>query len=133
MSSLARILFGKMPPEDVLQDWTKCYGTFFSFRLGTQTFLVISDHDLAHELLVVQSAKSSSRREAYVTSKELWDNLGVLNTTNNDIWNRHRRIVQQALTSKKVAASKLVIEHRIRELILDLETLPGVTAKLAVS
>lgn len=117
-SDIVKLLASRCPPALTLQDWTDRYGALFSFRLGSKLFIVISDHQVATDILVSRALWTSSRLELPISSQALWANLGVISTTDNEIWRNSRRVMQQLLTSKAIAGYLPVIRRRVDHLLV---------------
>ena len=73
-------------PELVLDHWAKVFGRLYSFRLGAQLFVVISDPAIAKDLLVNNGSVFSSRKEMFVKSQTIFAGRGITASPYNGRW-----------------------------------------------
>ncbi|XP_007938214.1 steroid 17-alpha-hydroxylase/17,20 lyase [Orycteropus afer afer] len=85
----------------------KKYGPIYSFRLGTNTTVVVGNHQLAKEVLL-KKGKEFSGRPLVTTLAILSDNQkGVAFADNGPHWQLHRKLVQAAFALFKDGHQKL--------------------------
>ena len=83
---LLRYAFLGKYPERVLHAWTQKYGPLFSLFVGNQLFIVISDPQIVHDLLVKNGKIFSSRKEYFIKTKTILRGRGITSTPYGDTW-----------------------------------------------
>src|SRR5258706_8518398 len=83
---LLRYAFLGKYPQRALQAWAKKYGPLFSLFVGNQLFIVISDPQIAHNLLVKNGKIFSSRKEYFIKAKTILHGRAVTSTPYGDTW-----------------------------------------------
>ena len=73
-------------PELTLQRWAAKYGSLFSFSIGNQLFIAISDPRIVKDLLVTNGNIFSSRKDMYMKAQLVFARRGVTATQYNDTW-----------------------------------------------
>ena len=73
-------------PQRALQAWAQKYGPLFSLFVGGQLFMVISDPQTAHNLLVKNGKIFSSRKEYFIKSKTILRGRAITSTPYGDTW-----------------------------------------------
>jgi len=73
-------------PELTLDKWARKYGDFYSVRLGSQLFAIVSDPGVAKDLMITQGAVFSDRKEMYIKSQTVFAGRGITATPYNDRW-----------------------------------------------
>ena len=73
-------------PELSLDAWSKKYGPLFSIWMGSQLFIVVSDAQIARELLVVKGAIFSSRKKYFMKNQTILRGRAVTATEYGDTW-----------------------------------------------
>ena len=84
--------------------------------MAQQHYVVIADAQIAEELLVTRAATTSSREASYIASRTLWAGMGVIASPQNDIWRKHRQIIQGALRSQGVESAANIIQKPLARL-----------------
>ncbi|KAI0794374.1 cytochrome P450 [Fomes fomentarius] len=107
-------------PELTLQRWAAQYGPLFSFSIGDQLFVAISDPRIVKDLLVTNGNIFSSRKDMYMKAQLVFARRGVTATQYNDTWRKHRRLASMFLTQHAVARYTPGLEHEAKEMIRDL-------------
>ncbi|KAI0351870.1 cytochrome P450 [Trametes cingulata] len=107
-------------PELALDKWAKKYGPLFSFSIGNQLFVAISDPYIAKDLMITNGAVFSSRKDMYMKAQLIFARRGVTATQYNDTWRKHRRLAAMFLTPRAVADYMPGLESEAREMIRDL-------------
>ncbi|EXJ79518.1 hypothetical protein A1O3_07797 [Capronia epimyces CBS 606.96] len=80
------------------QEWSKIYGPIFTIWIGRRPTCIISDADVAAELMEKRSSKYSSRPR-FVTMGELyWDMATMLVQPYGKAWSIRRKLLHTALT-----------------------------------
>jgi hypothetical protein len=83
---LLRYAFLGKYPERALHAWAQKYGPLFSLFLGNQLFIVISDPEIAHDLLVKNGKISSSRKEYFIKSQTILRGRAIAASPYGDTW-----------------------------------------------
>ena len=73
-------------PERALHAWAQKYGPLFSLFMGNQLFIVISDPQIVHDLLVKNGKIFSSRKEYFIKTKTILHGRGITSTPYGDTW-----------------------------------------------
>ncbi|KAM5544434.1 hypothetical protein V8D89_002094 [Ganoderma adspersum] len=107
-------------PELMLDKWAKKYGPLFSFTIGNQLFVAISDPHIVKDLVITNGATFSSRKDMFMKAQLVFARRGVTATQYNDTWRKHRRLAAMFLTPKAVAEYMPGLEREAREMIQDL-------------
>ena len=81
-----RYPFLRHRPERALQSLSRTYGPLFSLWMGNQLFVVISDARIAKDLLVVNGAVCSSRKQYHIKCQTIFRGRAVTATPYNDKW-----------------------------------------------
>lgn len=67
-------------PELTLHKWAKAFGPLYSFWLGDTLFAIISDPQIAKDLMVTNGAVCSSRKEMFIKSQTIFATRGITAT-----------------------------------------------------
>ncbi|CAG7923811.1 unnamed protein product [Penicillium olsonii] len=89
-------------PELTLDFWAKKFGDLYSIWLGNQLFVIVSDPNVAKDLMVTNGNVFSSRKEMYIKSQTVFAGRGITATPYNDRWRKHRRIATTWLSQRAV-------------------------------
>ena len=73
-------------PELMLDKWAKKYGPLFSFTIGNQLFVAISDAHIVKDLVITNGATFSSRKDMFMKAQLVFARRGVTATQYNDTW-----------------------------------------------
>ncbi len=73
-------------PELTLHRWTRQYGKVYSFRLGNQSFLSISDPVIVKDLFVTNGAIFSSRKNMFIKAQTIFKGRAITGSPHGDIW-----------------------------------------------
>ena len=73
-------------PEKTLDRWAKQYGDLYSIWLGNQLFVIVSDANIAKDLMVTNGSIFSGRKEMFVKSQTVFAGRGITATPYNDRW-----------------------------------------------
>ena len=73
-------------PERKLDAWAKRYGPLYSFYLGDQLYVIISDVNIARELLVNNGAIFSSRKDYFIKNQSILRGRAITASQYNDKW-----------------------------------------------
>jgi hypothetical protein len=73
-------------PEQTLHKWAQEYGPLYSFTIGNQRFVVVSDPDIAKSLFLSNGAICSDRKEMFVKSRTILKGRGITSTRYEDMW-----------------------------------------------
>ncbi|KAI4674448.1 uncharacterized protein J4E88_008182 [Alternaria novae-zelandiae] len=98
----------KSKPWIEFQRWSKIYGPIFTIWIGRKPTIVISDPDIAVELMEKRSTKYSSRPRMVVMGEILWDNASILVQPYGKEWSVRRKLLHQAMTPKALRLYKPV-------------------------
>jgi len=80
------LLLGTRTPEHILDLWAKKYGPIYSFWLGNQQFVILSDPNVVKDLLVSQSAIFSSRKDFHIKCHTILAGRGITATPYDAKW-----------------------------------------------
>ena len=83
---LLRYAFLGRYPEKALHVWAEKYGPLFSLFLGNQLFMVISDPQIAQDLLVTNGKIFSSRKEYFVKNQTILTGRAITATPYDATW-----------------------------------------------
>ncbi|KAE8340605.1 hypothetical protein BDV24DRAFT_151747 [Aspergillus arachidicola] len=89
-------------PELTLDYWAKRFGKLYSIWLGNQLFVIVSDPEVAKDLLVTNGNVFSLRKEMFIKSQTVFAGPGITVTPYNDRWRKHRRIATTWLSQRAV-------------------------------
>jgi cytochrome P450 len=90
----------KSKPWIQFQEWSKTYGPIFTIWIGRKPTVIISDPNIAVELMEKRSTKYSSRPRMVAMGEILWDNASILVQPYGKEWSVRRKLLHQALTPK---------------------------------
>jgi len=85
LGCLAQFLVTRRP-ELILDRWAEKYGPIYSFWLGNQRFVILSDPNVVKDLLVSQSAIFSSRKDFHIKSHTILAGRGITATPYDAKW-----------------------------------------------
>ena len=66
--------------------WAKTYGPIYSFMIGNQRFVILSDPHVVKDILVTNGAIFSSRKEMYMKSQIIFARRGITATPYDETW-----------------------------------------------
>ncbi|KAL6157007.1 hypothetical protein ACJQWK_06731 [Exserohilum turcicum] len=98
----------KSRPWLQFQEWAKTYGPIFTIWIGRRPTIVISDPNIAVDLMEKRSAKYSSRPRMVAMGEILWDNASILVQPYGKAWSVRRKLLHQAMTPKALRLYKPV-------------------------
>ncbi|KAL7747728.1 hypothetical protein RI367_006844 [Sorochytrium milnesiophthora] len=104
-------------PELVFTDWARKYGDLYSFWLGNQLFLIVSDPGIVKDLLVTRGKTYSSRKLMFIKNQTIFTGRGITDSQYNDTWRKHRRIAMRHLHPTAVDNYAHVMEFEALELV----------------
>ena len=73
-------------PERTLHSWAQKYGPLYSFYLGNQLYVVVSDANIARELLVNNGAIFSSRKQYFVKNQTILKGRAITASPYGETW-----------------------------------------------
>ena len=73
-------------PERRLDTWAKKYGPLYSFYLGDQLYVIISDVNIARELLVNNGAIFSNRKQYFIKNQAVLRGRAITASPYGEIW-----------------------------------------------
>ena len=73
-------------PELSLHRWAKTYGPIYSFTIGDQRFVILSDPHVVKDILVTNGAIFSSRKEFYLKVQTILVHRGITASGYNETW-----------------------------------------------
>ncbi|KAJ5628148.1 Cytochrome P450 [Penicillium lividum] len=89
---------------------SRTYGPIFTLWIGRRPTIIISDPNIAVDLLEKRSTKFSSRPRFVVMGELYWDNAGILVQPYGKDWQMRRRMLHQALNPSALKLYKPVQE-----------------------
>ncbi|KAI0088423.1 cytochrome P450 [Irpex rosettiformis] len=107
-------------PERTLHGWAQKYGPLYSFYLGNQLYVVVSDANIARELLVNNGAIFSSRKQYFVKNQTILKGRAITASPYGETWRNHRKIAAQLLTPKAVAGYNDTLDYECRIMLRSL-------------
>lgn len=87
---LLRYPFLRKYPERALYKWANQYGPLFSIFMGNQLFVVISDPQVAKDLLVNNGAIFSSRKKYFMKNQTILRGRAITASQYDDTWYEHQ-------------------------------------------
>lgn len=120
----------KSKPWLQFQKWSKTYGPIFTVWIGRKPTVVISDPNVAVDLMEKRSTKYSSRPRMVAMGEILWDNASILVQPYGKEWSIRRKLLHQALTPKALSLYKPVQTAEASRLCRQLLENPGSWEKL---
>ncbi|KAJ3474182.1 hypothetical protein NLG97_g9955 [Lecanicillium saksenae] len=106
-------------PERTLHYWKKIYGGLYSIRLGNQLVIVVSDPEIAKDLMVTNGAIFSSRKNMFIKSHTIFHGRAITATQYNNE-RKHRRIAMTRLTQRAVDSYSSSLDNEAMALIKSL-------------
>jgi hypothetical protein len=70
----------------MLDYWAKRHGPLYSLWLGNMLFVVISDPNIAKDIMITNGAVSSSRKDMFLKSQVIFSARGIVANPYNDRW-----------------------------------------------
>jgi cytochrome P450 len=92
------------------QAWSKKYGPFYTLWIGRSPTLIISDPNVAVELMEKRSIKYSSRPRFVTMGEIYWDMASILVQPYGKHWSVRRKLLHSALTPRALQLYKPVQE-----------------------
>jgi cytochrome P450 len=114
----------KRHPWIQFQKWSKQYGPFYTLWMGRSPNIIISDPNVAVELLEKRSIKYSSRPRFVTMGEIYWDMATILVQPYGKDWSVRRKLLHQALTPRALQFYKPVQEAESCRLCYHLLTAP---------
>ncbi|KAJ7836881.1 cytochrome P450 [Mycena olivaceomarginata] len=97
-------------PEYLFDRWAKAYGHLFSLWMGNKLFIVISDPQVARDLLVTQGAIFSGRSPS-MKNTTILQGRGITASGYDDKWRLHRRLANYTLSPKAIDSYAHVLDY----------------------
>lgn len=73
-------------PELSLHAWHMKFGDIYSFHLGNQLFIAISDPGIVKDLMVTNGAIFSSRKDMFIKAQTIFLRRAITGTGYNETW-----------------------------------------------
>jgi cytochrome P450 len=102
------------------ESWSHIYGPIYTLWIGRRPTIIISDPNVAVDLLEKRSTKFSSRPRFVVMGELYWDNAGILVQPYGKEWQVRRRMLHQALNPSALRLYKPVQEAEATRLCASL-------------
>ncbi|KAF2853760.1 cytochrome P450 [Plenodomus tracheiphilus IPT5] len=112
------------------EQWSKVYGPIFTIWIGRKPTVVVSDPNIAVELMEKRSTKYSSRPRMVAMGEILWDGASILVQPYGKEWSVRRKLLHQALTPKALRLYKPVQNAEATRLCYQLFESPADWEKL---
>ncbi|KAG6855791.1 hypothetical protein H0H87_010804 [Tephrocybe sp. NHM501043] len=106
-----RYSFLRKYPERTLDAWARFYGPLFSVWMGSQLFIVISDPQVARDLLVTHGSNFSTRKKYFMKNQVILRGRAITASEYGDKWRQHRRIATQVLTPKAIQGYADIMDY----------------------
>jgi cytochrome P450 len=120
----------KSKPWIQFQEWSKIHGPIFTIWIGRKPTIVISDPNIAVELMEKRSSKYSSRPRMVAMGEILWDGASILVQPYGKEWSIRRKLLHQALTPKALRLYRPVQTAEASRLCHQLLEIPANWEKL---
>lgn len=120
----------KSQPWIQFQEWSKKYGPIFTIWIGRKPTIIISDPNVAVDLMEKRSTKYSSRPRMVAMGEILWDGASILVQPYGKEWSVRRKLLHQALTPKALRMYKPVQTAEASRLCSQILETPGSWEKL---
>jgi len=104
-------------PELTLDFWAKKFGDLYTVWLGSQPFVIVSDPEIAKDLMVTNGANFSNRKNMFIKSQNIFVGRGITATPYNNRWRKHRRIAYSWLNQTAVDSYSPVLDREAAVLI----------------
>jgi cytochrome P450 len=114
----------KSAPWIQFEKWAQTYGDYYTIWIGRRPTLVVSDPNVAVDLLEKRSNKYSSRPRFVVMGELYWDNAGILVQPYGKEWQIRRRLLHQALNPSALRVYRPVQQSEATRLCHALLTNP---------
>lgn len=105
-----KLIIPTSSPWVQFEKWSKMYGPIFTLWIGRRPTIIISDPNVAVDLLEKRSTKYSSRPRFVVMGELYWDNAGILVQPYGKEWQVRRRMLHQALNPSALRLYKPIQE-----------------------
>lgn len=105
-----KLIIPTASPWIQFEKWSRIYGPIFTLWIGRRPTIIISDPNVAVDLLEKRSIKFSSRPRFVVMGELYWDNAGILVQPYGKEWQTRRRMLHQALNPSALRLYKPVQE-----------------------
>lgn len=115
--------FHQVPPSRPwlgFEKWHKAYGPIISFKLGTQTFISLGSHKIAHDLLDKRSAIYSSRPRSIIAGECITKGLGIVFLPYGRQWRTQHRIQAEFLNPAISQKYRALQDVETRQVVYDL-------------
>ncbi|KAJ7165681.1 cytochrome P450 [Mycena crocata] len=99
---LGCFLFLTHYPELSLDHWYKTFGNIYSFRLGNQLVVAVSDPGIVKDLMLTNGAIFSSRKNMFIKAQTIFLHRAITGSGYNETWRKHRRIAYSYLQQRSV-------------------------------
>jgi cytochrome P450 len=96
----------KTKPWLQFEQWSRTYGPIFTIWIGRKPTLIISDPQVAVDLMEKRSAKYSSRPRMVVMGEVYNENSSILTQPYGKDWSIRRKLLHQALSPKALELYK---------------------------
>lgn len=73
-------------PERTMDFWAKKFGPIYTFKLGSQLLLVLSDPSIVKDLMITNGAIFSSRKDMFMKAQTILARRGITGSGNTDRW-----------------------------------------------
>ncbi|KAI0686613.1 cytochrome P450 [Earliella scabrosa] len=107
-------------PEKSIDRWAKQYGGLYSFFVGDQRFVILSDPHVVKNLLVLQGSIFWSRKEYFIKIRTIMHHRAATGTPYNATWKKHRRTSARLLIPRAVATYSTQLEFEARDMVRQL-------------
>lgn len=105
-----KFIIPKASPWVQFENWSRTYGPIFTLWIGRRPTIIISDPEIAADLLEKRSTKFSSRPRFVVMGELYWDNASILVQPYGKEWQTRRRMLHQGLNPSALRLYKPVQE-----------------------
>ncbi|KAG2230638.1 cytochrome P450 [Thamnidium elegans] len=107
---------GKIPSK-TMEEWHNELGPIMKIKMGAQTWISIDSPRLAHQLLVINGSKTSSRPESYFSHTYSIGEKGMIFSPANKNWKKIRSAVSSAISPSQINIYLPSIENQAKKLV----------------
>ena len=115
----------KTKPWLQFKSWSATYGPIYTLWMGRRPTLVISDPQVAVDLLEKRSSKYSSRPRSVAMGELFWDGASILTQPYGKGWSNRRKLLHSALSPPALKKYKAVQTAEATRLCAALVADPG--------
>ncbi|EOA85883.1 uncharacterized protein SETTUDRAFT_110763 [Exserohilum turcica Et28A] len=109
-------------PERTLHRWAQDYGSLYSFTIGNQRFVVVSDPEIAKFFLSSRGSICSDRKKMFVENHTIFKGRDIMSNPYGDTWRRNRKLATISLGRQDINQQIGVLDSQTTKMIRTLYT-----------